>query len=372
MIYLDNSATTQPFPEVVETFTTVSTKFFGNPSSLHELGNQAAKLLQKAREQIAAICRVQPNEVIFTSGGTEGNNMILKGIAEEKEISNTHIITAKTEHPSILETVYALERQGAKVSYISVDKTGVIQLSELEAALTNETTLVTFMSVNNETGVRQPIQEIGKLVKQHSKAHFHVDHVQGMSKVDWKVHEWFIDSFTISGHKVHGLKGTGALILRKNKLLPPLLRGGGQEQDLRSGTENVAGAVSLAKALRLLEERKNLQRLYALTDKFKQQIKNNDQCILNSPLENSAPHIINFSVPGTPGEVLVHALEMNGIYVSTTSACSSKLAKASTVLLAMGRADAEAKSSIRISLSIHTTEEELTKAWNALEAFLAS
>ncbi|QPC47239.1 cysteine desulfurase family protein [Mangrovibacillus cuniculi] len=372
MIYLDNSATTQPFAEVVDTFATVSTKYFGNPSSLHELGSQSSKLLQKAREQVATICNVQPRDVVFTSGGTEGNNMIVKGVAEQNGISKTHIITAETEHPSILETVHYLEKQGAKVSYIPVDESGLIQLSELEAAITNDTTLVTFMSVNNETGVVQPISKIGEVVKKYSKAHFHVDHVQGMTKVELKVDEWHIDSFTISGHKVHGLKGTGALILKKNKLVSPLLRGGGQEQDLRSGTENVAGAVSLAKALRLVEERKNLTELSKLTNEFKEKVKHHPKLLLNSPLENSAPHIINFSAPGTPGEVLVHALEMKGIYVSTTSACSSKLAKASTVLLAMGRKDAEAKSSIRISLSIQSTEEELIKAWSALEAFLAS
>jgi cysteine desulfurase len=363
MIYFDNSATTKPYPEVLDTFVKVAGQFFGNPSSVHHLGLQSEKLLSQAREQIASLLRVDPEEVIFTSGGTEGNNFVLKGVAHLYKNRGNHIITTSIEHPSVQNVCKQLEAEGFHITYLPVDENGQIRLSELKRALTDETILVSIMHVNNEVGAIQPIKEIGQLLSTYPKVFFHVDHVQGVGKVPLDFHESNVDFATISSHKFHGLKGTGAIYKRKGIKLKPLLAGGGQEKDFRSGTENVAGIVAMAKALRLtmsdFERKQNT--LFEIRDYLMNELSKINGVLINTP-NIAAPHIVNFSVEGYKAEVLVHEIEKEQLYVSTTSACSSKTDEPSQTILAMGLGESRASSSIRLSLSYANTMDEAKEA----------
>ncbi|MFE8697026.1 cysteine desulfurase family protein [Cytobacillus sp. FJAT-53684] len=360
MIYFDNSATTKPYKEVLEAFNKVSAEYFGNPSSLHGLGGMAEKLLLQAREQMAKLLKVQSNEIYFTSGGTESNNIAIKGTALMYRNRGRHIITTKIEHPSIKESMEQLRSLGFQITYIPVDDRGIVSVSEIEKAITDETILVSVMHVNNETGSVQPIKEIGQLLKRYSKVLFHVDHVQGIGKVPLHFYESNIDLCTISGHKFHGLKGTGALFIRHGVKISPLFSGGGQEWNQRSGTENVAGMVAMAKALRLtlLRQDTGLAELIIIKDFLRKELEKIEGVQIYTPATQSSPHIINFSIRGFKAEVFVHALEERNIFVSTTSACASKTRKASSVLLAMGVPEDEAMSSIRLSLSFENTLDE--------------
>ncbi|QTN00090.1 aminotransferase class V-fold PLP-dependent enzyme [Sediminibacillus dalangtanensis] len=371
MIYLDNSATTKPYQEVIDSFTQVSEKYYGNPSSIHRTGAEAEKLLLRARQQAAELLHVKEEEIVFTSGGTEGNNTAIKGIALAHQNRGRHIITSQVEHPSVLEACRGLEELGFSITYLPVNNQGLIDPAAVEAAITEETILISIMHVNNELGTIQPIEEIGKIAKQYPKLHFHVDHVQGFGKVPLSLPNSGIDLCTISGHKIHGLKGTGLLFSKKGTHLFPLMHGGGQEQSIRSGTENLAGTVSLVKAVRLiLEEQKKQkkhllemkERLWTCLDKMK-------QVSINSPAGH-APHIINLSVPGYKPEVLIHALSEKGYYISTKSACSSKNQDVSSVLAACGKPEAISSSALRISLSYHTQQQEIEGFCKALDETL--
>jgi cysteine desulfurase len=361
MIYLDNSATTKPFPEVVDSFVTVATKYFGNPSSLHELGMKAERLLTQAREQIAASLQVKPSEIIFTSGGTEANNFAIKGVAFQYRHRGNHIITTAIEHPSVSETCQQLEQLGFEVTYLPVNENGVVTVEQVKKALRDDTILVSIMHVNNEVGAIQPVEEIGELLSRYPKTIFHVDRVQGISKVPLDMKKAHIDLCTMSAHKFHGLRGAGILYVRQGIQLSPLLAGGGQEMQLRSGTENVPAIVAMAKALRMSLEKYDKQIDYLLEVKqaWLNELKEIPFIQINTPLEHSAPHIINFSLDGIKPEVFVHELEKNDIFVSTTSACSSKKKAPSKTLLAMGMGDKRAESGIRISLSFENTLEEI-------------
>lgn len=373
MIYFDNSATTKPYPEVIESFIKVSTDYFGNPSSLHGMGVQSEKLLSAARKQIAELLKVKSSEIYFTSGGTESNNLAIKGVAHAYANRGKHIITTAIEHPSVGDACHSLEEQGFDVTYLPVDENGQISLSDLELALREDTILVSIMHVNNEVGSIQPIVEIGKLLKRHSKILFHVDHVQGAGKVHLPIKDANIDLCTVSGHKVHGLKGTGILYIHEGVRIHSLFHGGNQETKIRSGTENVAGIVALSKALRISM---NNQLLYH--DKMKQ-IRNYlynglmemDGVFVNSPVKG-APHILNFSVPGLKSEVLLHALEEDGIYVSTTSACSSKKRTASKTVDAMFHNPNRSESVIRISTTYSNELEEAEKVLAAIQKIVAN
>ncbi|KQL20821.1 cysteine desulfurase family protein [Cytobacillus solani] len=360
MIYLDNSATTKPYREVLESFNKVSTEYFGNPSSLHGLGGDAEKLLSQAREQIAKLLKAQAKEILFTSGGTESNNIAIKGTALMYRGRGRHIITTEIEHPSVKESMEQLKALGFRITYIPVDSNGTVSVTDIEKAISQETILVSVMHVNNETGSIQPIKEIGQLIKQYSKIIFHVDYVQGIGKVPLQFHDCQIDLCTFSGHKFHGLKGTGALFVRQGVKISPLFSGGGQEWQQRSGTENVAGIVAMAKALRLtlLNQENSVAEMKKIRDFIRLELEKIDGIKIHTPVLHCAPHIINFSIHGFKAEVFVHALEEKGIYVSTTSACSSKIKKASSTLLAMGVPEEEALSSIRVSLSYENTMEE--------------
>lgn len=372
MIYLDNSATTKPYPEVIESFVKVSTDYFGNPSSLHGMGLQAEKLLSTARKQIADILKVKSSEVLFTSGGTEGNNLAIKGVARANQHRGKHIITTSIEHPSVDEACLALCEQGYEVTYLPVNEEGQVSLTDLAAALREDTILVSMMHVNNEVGSIQPLFRIGQLLKKYPHTLFHVDHVQGMGKVELPLAEIGIDLCTISGHKLHGLKGTGVLYVRHGVQVAPLFSGGNQESKLRSGTENVAGIVALAKAMRMSmqNQSKYEQKLKDIREIFYNGLQEIEGVKVNSPV-NGAPHIINFSVPGIKSEVLLHELEIEGVYVSTTSACSSKKRTASKTVQAMFHNQERALSVIRISTSFHNEVEEAKQTLQVISRAVA-
>ncbi|MGM8365847.1 cysteine desulfurase family protein [Virgibacillus sp. W0181] len=371
MIYLDNSATTEPDHSVVQSFQQVTERFFANPSSLHHLGGEAEKLLIKARDQASYILGVNADEIIFTSGGTEGNNLAIKGIALQHQKRGKHIITTTIEHPSVFDTLRSMEKLGFDVTYLPVNNQGVISVVDLERAIRPDTILVSVMHVNNEIGSIQPITEIGDLLKKHPKIFFHVDDVQGLGKVSLGLKKNGIDLCTYSGHKIHGLKGTGMLYVKNGTTLFPLFHGGNQEFGIRSGTENVAGYVSFVKALRLIKESESQmsEKLYKLQHYAIEQLKKMDEVIVNTPY-GAAPHIINISVPKLKPEVVIHMLSEEKIFVSTKSACSSKQTDESRVLAACGYPPSRTSSGLRISLSYHNTKEELSTFVQVLEKSL--
>lgn len=359
MLYLDNSATTKPYPEVLSTYLKVTEDYFANPSSLHKLGSEAEMLLNQSRKQVATLLGVQQGEIIFTSGGTEGNNLAIKGAALANKHKGRHIITSLIEHPSVLESFKQLEEfHGFSVTYLPVNGEGIVSLEHLEKAIRDDTILISIMHVNNEVGTIQPIAEIGQMLKNQNIL-FHVDNVQGITKVPLDLKNANIDLCTISGHKFHGLNGSGVLFKRSGVDLLPLFSGGSQELQMRSGTESLAGNVALAKALRMATEKaaKRGQHLENLHKQLRVKLMNIEGVVVNTPLKNAAPHIINFSVPAVKAEVLIHFLGEHDIYVSTTSACSSRSKTTSQTLLAMNKPQVIAKSAIRVSLSYESNEE---------------
>lgn len=370
VIYLDNSATTRVYPEVVQAMTEMMETDFGNPSSLHRMGLAAEKRMNRAREQVAKAFSAKPKEIVFTSGGTEANNMAIRGVAYQYRNRGNHLITTSIEHPSVLQTFRRLESEGFQVTYISVDSEGLVRLDELQAALTPGTILVSVMHVNNELGAVQPVEEIGALIKDRGqRTVFHVDAIQSFGKFPISPQRMRIDLLTISGHKIHGPKGIGALYINEKIQVPPLIEGGGQERDLRSGTENIPGIVGLGLAAERIESERPQQivRLRALKAWFLEELQKAIPDVkINGPhsagtLEagRSAPHIVNLSFPGLKGEVLLHALEDYQIYVSTGSACHSRQSGPSHVLQAIGLKPRELESALRFSLSYQTTQEEL-------------
>lgn len=362
MIYFDNSATTQIYPQALDTYTKTSQRIFGNPSSLHELGNQAHRLLEEARKQIAEQLKVEPQEIYFTSGGTEGDNWVLKGTAIAKQEFGRHLIISAIEHPAVAETAKQLEANGFDVSIAPVDASGFIKADELAKLIRPDTVLVSVMAVNNEIGSIQPIQAISDLLESHPKIHFHVDAVQAIGKV--ALEEWLtprVDFATFSAHKFHGPRGTGFIYWKKGKRLAPLMNGGGQETNQRSGTENLPAIVAMAKALRLYQE--NIQSRPGHTAALKAALTNALQSFekvhIFSQEEHFAPHILCFALEGIRGEVLVHALEEKQIFISTTSACSSRSKTASSTLGAMQVPSRLATCAVRISLDESNTMAEV-------------
>ncbi|WP_010630449.1 cysteine desulfurase family protein [Sporolactobacillus vineae] len=361
MIYLDNSATTKPYTEAIETYQKVSEDFFANPSSIHSLGGRSESLLAKSREQAASLLGVDPDEIVFTSGGTEGNNLAVKGAALAYRGRGRHLITTTVEHASSLNAFHQLEELGFEVTYLPVDRDCRISFDDFKKAYRKDTILVSVMHVNNEVGTVQPIREIAEFLKTKPTTVFHVDHVQGFSKVPLELKDSGIDLCTISGHKFHGPKGTGILYVRKGTSLSPLLSGGGQEGGLRSGTENLPGICGMVKALRITKEHEKdgIGHLLALQQQLRKGLSRIDDAVIHTPEDGAAPSIMNVSLKGIRSEVLVHALEENQIYVSTKSACSSKDSGASGVLLAMGVDEQEARQAIRISTAFENTEEDI-------------
>lgn len=362
MIYFDNSATTPIFPQILDAYVKTSQRIIGNPSSLHDLGNQANRLLQQARKQIADLIHVEPEEIYFTSGGTEGDNWVLKGTMIEKREYGNHMIISGVEHPAVSETAEQLKELGIEVSIAPVDKRGFVRVDELKELIRKETVLVSVMAVNNEVGSIQPIQEISDLLDDFPKIHFHVDAVQAIGKVPFS--QWLterVDFATFSAHKFHGPRGTGFIYWKKGRRLAPLLTGGGQERNQRSGTENVPGIVAMAKALRLSLEIKEQkpEQTQRLKVALINALKTYEKVTIFSEGTDYAPHILCFALKGIRGEVLVHALEEKQIFVSTTSACSSRKHMASSTLHAMHVPNDLATSAVRISLDENNSLAEV-------------
>ncbi|HEU6845325.1 TPA: cysteine desulfurase family protein [Streptococcus pneumoniae] len=368
MIYFDNSSTTRPYPEALETYMQVASKILGNPSSLHRLGDQATRILDASRQQIADLIGKKSDEIFFTSGGTEGDNWIIKGVAFEKAQFGKHIIVSAIEHPAVKESALWLKAQGFEVDFAPVDNKGFVDVEALEDLIRPDTTLVSIMAVNNEIGSVQPIEAISKLLADKPTISFHVDAVQALAKIPTEKYlTERVDFATFSGHKFHGIRGVGFIYIKSGKKITPLLTGGGQERDYRSTTENVAGIAATAKALRLSMEKLDIFR--SKTGQMKAVIR---QALLDYPdifvfsdEEDFAPHILTFGIKGVRGEVIVHAFEDYDIFISTTSACSSKAGKPAGTLIAMGVDKDKAQSAVRLSLDLENdmsqVEQFLTK-----------
>lgn len=362
MIYLDNCATTKPYDEVLKTFVEVNNNYYGNPASINKYGKTVNKLLNAARTQVADILGVESDTIYFTSCATESNNIALLGSVEHKKDFGNRIIVSKIEHPSVLETFRELEHRGFILDYVNVDENGFIDLEHLKSLLTKETILVSVMHVNNIFGAIQPIGKIVELLKDYPKIHFHVDGVQGVLKE--KIDLTMIDSYSISAHKFHGLKGVGVLYLKSRRTTHNITFGGGQENGLRSGTVNVPGAVSLAKALRLTQEKVNdvKEKHYEYKKLIVDELSAIEHVIINSPSQNDfVDSIINISLPKIKGEAIINALNERGIMVSTTSACSSRTFHLNEALYARGLSRENIEGSIRVSFSYETKLEEVKK-----------
>ena len=362
-IYLDNSATTRAYPEVAELVTKLMLEDYGNPSALHQKGVDAEQYLRRARETMAKILKVQEKEIYFTSGGTESNNWALVGTALAMQRMGKHIITTQIEHPAVQAQVSFLEEMGFTVTRLGVSREGMIDLQELEEAITPETILVSVMFVNNEIGSVEPVAEIGERIKRKNpNTVFHVDAIQAFGKLPIYPKKMNIDLLSVSGHKFHGPKGTGMLYIREKTRIRPVILGGGQQNGMRSGTENVPGAAGMALAAemvygKLKESRAHMYRLREHLIHGLQAMEN--VTVHGADGEQAAPHIVNASFPGVRSEVLLHTLENEGIYVSAGSACSSHKRAGSPTLTAIGASKAEMESSVRFSFSENTTQEEI-------------
>ena len=368
MIYFDNSATTKPYPEALATYTEVATRIWGNPSSLHNLGSQATRILEASRKQIAELIGKKAEEIYFTSGGTEGDNWILKGVAFEKAPYGKHIIVSDIEHPAIKESAAWLKTQGFEVDYAPVDARGFVKVDALANLLRPDTTLVSVMAINNEIGSIQPIHDIAALLEDRPTISFHVDAVQALAKVATEVYlPERVDFATFSSHKFHGLRGVGFVYIKEGKKITPLLTGGGQEKEMRSTTENVAGIAATAKALRLAMENQEAfaSKTQQMKEVIREELANYPDVTIFSGEDHFAPHILTFGIKGVRGEVVVHAFEEFDIYISTTSACSSKAGKPAGSLIAMGVDKSIAQTAVRLSLDLENdmsqVEQFLTK-----------
>lgn len=368
-IYLDNSATTKPYKEVVDKMLQALTEDYANPSSLHRKGIEVEKNIKLIRQNIAKSIGAKDKEIYFTSGGTESNNTIIRGIANLNKKRKNHIISTVIEHPSVLNTLKDLELEGFEITYLKVDENGKIDLNELKESIKHSTCLITIMHINNEIGSIQPIAEIGKYLKTlDEKVYLHVDAIQSYGKINFRPSKYNIDFMSVSGHKFHGPKGIGFMYIKENNRLKPLLTGGGQEIGIRSGTENVPGIYGLGEAVKIINQDLNavIEKISKLKDMLKREIVNNiDDIKVNSP-EDGVCHILNISFRGVKGEVLLHYLEQKGIYVSTGSACSSKK-KGSHVLNAIGLKPDEIEGAIRFSLSDTNSEDQIKEVVNVLK-----
>ena len=353
MIYFDNAATTQVYPEVLKTYTEVSSKIWGNPSSLHSLGNQASRILEASRKQIADLLGKKSTEIFFTSGGTEGDNWVIKGVAFERAHLGKHIIVSSIEHPAVKESALWLRSQGFEVDLAPVTRDGFVDMEKLADLIRPDTILVSIMAANNEIGSIQPIKDISALLEKHPTVSFHVDAVQAIGKMplaDFLTDR--VDFATFSGHKFHSVRGVGFIFAKEGKKISPLLTGGGQESDKRSTTENLAGIAATAKALRLVLDQfeAGQKRLLAMKKVILDELATYPDVTIFSQLEGFLPNILTFDIKNVRGEVTVHAFEDHQIYISTTSACSSKAGKPAGTLLAMGIPQKLAQTAVRISL----------------------
>lgn len=362
-VYLDNSATTRVFPEVAELMTKIMCDDYGNPSSMHLKGLESERYVKYARETLAKLLKVNEKEIFFTSGGTESDNLALIGCAMANYRAGKHIITTQIEHPAVLKTCAHLEEQGFAVTYLPVDEKGRVRLEDVKYALRPDTILVSVMHTNNEIGAVQPVEEIGGFLKRFNpNILFHVDAVQGFGKFNIYPKKMNIDMLSASGHKIHGPKGAGILYISERVKIKPVIWGGGQQKNMRSGTENVPGAAGFAKAAEMLYEHmeSDAARLYELKKIFTEGVKKIEDVQINGPEgTEGAPHIVSVSVSGVKSEVLLHALEDKGIYVSAGSACAARKPQPSVTLKAIGIDKALLESTVRFSFSVYTTVEEI-------------
>jgi len=385
-IYLDYASTTPIDPKVFRTLLPFLKDNFGNPSSVHYFGQKAQVAMDIAREKIAKFLGCSSEEIVFTGSATEANNLIIKGLTSYflPQTSNfrPHIITSQIEHKAVLEPCKALGKKGVEITYLPVNDQGLIQISRLAKKIKENTVLVSTMYANNEIGVIQPIVEIGKLLKNINrikekskvqKTYFHTDAVQAINWLDCKVERLGVDLLTLSGHKIYGPKGIGALYIKKGTPIEAQIRGGGQEQGLRSGTENVSAIVGLGAAIAKVKSQKSkVKSIRRLRNKLiKETLRNIPDVKLNTPLQNSLPNIVNFSFKGAEGEAIVIALDQEGICVSTGSACAAKSLEPSHVLLALGLSEEEAHTSVRFSLGRYTTEKEINYVLKVLPEVIA-
>ena len=363
-VYLDNSATTRCFDEVAELMTKIMCEDYGNPSSLHRKGVQAEQYIRYAKETIAKNLKVNEKEIFFTSGGTESDNLALRGCAYANCRAGRHLITTQIEHPAILQTMKQLEEEGFRVTYLPVDEKGCIRPEDLQRAITGETILVSIMHTNNEVGSLQPIEEAGALIKRmNPRILFHVDAVQGYGKFGILPKKMDIDLLSVSGHKIHGPKGIGFLYVDEKVKIKPILFGGGQQNGLRSGTENVPAIAGLAKAIEIVYSKldREVEELYQIKEAFVEGVKQIPDVFVNGhPGRDGAPHVVSVSFQGVRSEVLLHALEDKGVYVSAGSACSAHKPQPSATLQAMGIDKELLGSTIRFSFSVFTTMDEIS------------
>lgn len=370
-VYFDNSATTKPYKEVVEAVANGMTEYYGNPSSLHKMGIKSEKRLNEAREYLASTINATKDEIYFTSGGSEGNNLILKGVLKPGH----HFITTVFEHHSIINTCKYLEDNGVKITYLEIDQNGRVSLEDLEEAICKDTTLISIMHVNNEIGSIQDLESIGKLIKERSsRAKFHVDGVQAYGKLPIDVKKMNIDFLTVAAHKIHGPKGAGFVYMKKGVVLNSLISGGSQEKGVRAGTENLPAIIGLEEAAKITMS--NINDNYKKVTEVKEYMINRlneiDDIRINSSMDGYSPYILNVSFRGVRAEVLLHLLEDSGIYVATGSACTSKTSAAhgSYVIKALGLNNKEIESAIRFSFSAENTKEEVDYTIDTLKKSL--
>ena len=364
--YLDNSATTKAFDEVIEAVKSEMSEYYGNPSSMHIKGFEAEKKIKETTKIIASTLKCDESEIIYTSGGTEADNMALIGIARAYKRSGKHIITSSIEHAAILQSAEFLKEEGYEITYLSTDSNGVVNLEELENSIREDTILVSVMGVNNEIGTVEPIEKISEIIKKKNpNTLFHVDAVQAYGKIKLIPKKMGIDLLSVSGHKIHGPKGIGFLYVSYKIKIKPIIFGGGQQKNMRSGTENVCGIMGLGVAVKKIFDNfdEDTARMRELREYMINGLKECDGVMINgADLENSAPHIVSASVKGVRAEVLLHSLEEKGIYISSGSACASNKPAVSATLKAIGVDKDLLDSTVRFSFSVMTTKDEIDYA----------
>lgn len=373
MIYLDNCATTRPRDAVVNVMMNSLKDDYGNPSSLHRLGLNAEIKIKNSRNVIAEYLKVNRNELYFTSGGTESNNIAIQGIVKKYGARGKHIITTKIEHPSIHNIMKYYETKGYNITYLNNDEMGNIDLNQLKESITSDTILVSLIHVNNEIGVIQNIKEVRKILNDSgSNAILHLDGVQSFGKIDFSLKGLGVDTYSFSGHKVHGPKGIGGLYINSKLNLPPVVLGGNQENGIRSGTENLTGIIGFGEAVSILYENFKEESEHVFNIKqylSKRIVEEIDDIKINTSLDyNSSPYILNISFRNIRGEVLLHYLEDKEIYVSTTSACSSKGTKKSNILKSIGLTDNEIEGTIRFCFSYEISKEDIDYTMDILKS----
>jgi len=364
-VYMDYASTTPVDERVVEAMLPYFREYFGNPSSLHSYGTKTREVIEVSRKRVADLISAEENEILFTSGGTEADNLAIRGIAhvnkDKKKLEGPHIITSSIEHPAVLETCKDLEKEGFEVKYLDVNRYGVVDLKQLQTSISEGTFLISVMFANNEIGTIEPIEEIGKIAREHNVL-FHTDAVQAIGKVDIDVKKLNIDLLSISSHKIYGPKGVGALFVREGIKLKPILTGGGHEKGLRSGTENVPGIVGFGEACKIVKERmeRDIEHMQKLRDRLIEGVLNNiEESYLNGHPEKRLVNNAHFRFTAIEGESLILSLDERGIAASTGSACSSKKLKPSHVLLAIGLSPVEAHGSLRLTLGRYNTQDDV-------------